>query len=271
MKGGLTLLFGAILLSHQLAGQVVFSPRGNPTSTSKVDTTAPTAQAKHPAFRVSCFDSGEHTAANKSADELIHYTRIDSLLGQAADTLFGEIEHRKLIATKSAGWLQYVPAIPPVRYLSWQDYRVSSRFGWRVHPVGGDAQLHNGLDLPQPAGTPVYATADGVVKWVIWEPDGLGLGVCIEHPTGYQSIYGHLSTHAVQRGDDVRRGELIGRVGNTGRSTRPHLHYTVRYQGKPVDPARYCFLWVKLARNEWLRSAGPKVSPAQETRGNRGK
>lgn len=255
MKSRLTLLLGASIISHQLVAQVVFSPRSNPSSMSKIDKTAQATEPNHPACTVSYFNSTVYTAADKSADEQDYYRRIDSLLGQAADTLFREVEHRKLVNPKSVGWLHYVPAIPPVRFLSWQDYRVSSRFGWRMHPVGGDARLHNGLDLPQPAGTPVYATANGVVKWVSWQPDGLGLGVCVEHPTGYQSIYGHLSAYIVQQGDVVRRGTLIGRVGNTGRSTGSHLHYTVLYQGKPVDPARYCFLWMKWVQNEDIRPA----------------
>ena len=101
----------------------------------------------------------------------------------------------------------------------------------------------------------MFATADGIVKWISWQPNGLGLAVCLEHPTtGYQSIYGHLSGYAVREGDRVRRGTLIGRVGSTGHSTGPHLHYTILYRGKPVDPARYCFLWMKMARTEELRS-----------------
>ncbi|WP_425291197.1 M23 family metallopeptidase [Spirosoma linguale] len=101
------------------------------------------------------------------------------------------------------------------------------------------------MDIAQPAGTPVYATAFGVVKWVKWEVDGLGLAVCIKHPTGYESIYGHLSTHAVRERNIIQQGAIIGQVGSTGRSTGPHLHYAILFQGKPVDPDRYCFLWIK--------------------------
>lgn len=222
-------------------------------------------------FSVSYFDSMAHQPTVEPLNSRNPYSRIDSLLAQAADSLFGAVEKRGMGgpgSSRATEWLPFVPAIPPLRFATWQDYQVSSRFGWRIHPIGGDARQHNGLDLPQPTGTPVFATADGVVIGASWQPDGLGLSVCIEHPTGYQTIYGHLSTHLVQRGDKVRRGALIGRVGSTGRSTGPHLHYTILYRGKPVDPARYCFLWVKLARTGWSQtgwvgSAGPATLPAR--------
>jgi len=201
------------------------------------------------AFRVTYFDSTGHPKPQPVARSQAFYHRVDSLLAQAADSLLGDNSYQNRTDKSLASRLQFVPAIPPVRYNRWQDYRVSSRFGWRQHPIGGDTRLHNGLDLPQPAGTPVFATADGIVKWVCWQPDGLGLGVCIEHPTGYQSNYGHLSAYSVRKGDAVVRGTQIGRVGSSGRSTGPHLHYAVQYRGQPVDPARYCFLWIKLARS----------------------
>lgn len=217
-------------------------------------------------FRVSYFDSTAHRAIGETLSSRNQYDRIDSLLAHVADSLFGEVEKQemvgqRLMSSRTAERLSFMPAIPPLRLANWQDYQVSSRFGWRIHPIGGDVRLHNGLDLPQPTGTPVFATADGVITSISWQPDGLGLSVCIEHPTGYQTIYGHLSTYLVQRGDKVRRGALIGRVGSTGRSTGPHLHYTILYRGKPVDPARYCFLWVKLAR--MFQSAGPATLPAR--------
>lgn len=271
LKHLLTLSFSATISSHSLVAQVIFSQAGKPASASQTDTVANINRPELPGFTVSYFDSTAHATHQESVRNQRAYSRIDSLLGQAADSLFREIEQREGVVRsptlgRAAERLQFVPAIPPVRFATWQDYQVSSRFGWRIHPIGGDTRLHNGLDMPQPTGTPVYATAFGVVKWTSWQPDGLGLSICVEHPTGYQTIYGHLSAYSVRQGENVRRGALIGRVGSTGRSTGPHLHYTILYRGKPVDPARYCFLWVKLARTGWWRLAGPETLPTRRAK-----
>ena len=135
-----------------------------------------------------------------------------------------------------------IPSILPVRLRSYDDSRVSSAYGLRVHPISGRLQNHAGIDLPQPRFTSVYATADGVVDRVVWQPNGMGLAVYIVHPSGYQTGYGHLEDHSVLVGEVVRRGQVIGRVGSTGLATGPHLHYTVLMGTQPVDPASYCFL-----------------------------
>lgn len=248
LSSSLLLSFIAFFQSHQLDAQVVFSePKGSIVQSGS-DTIG-----SHAGLRVSYFDSKTLAKGVVPGNGKNDFDQIDSLLGKTADSLFRITAEESFSGTTSTH-LGLIPAIPPVRFLRWQDYRVSSRFGWRQHPIGGDIRLHNGIDLPQPAGTPVFATADGVVERISWQPNGLGLAMCLEHATGYQSIYGHLSGYAVREGDKVKRGTLIGRVGSTGRSTGPHLHYTILYQGKPVDPARYCFLWMKLARIEELRS-----------------
>lgn len=138
-----------------------------------------------------------------------------------------------------------VPSIPPLRVLSRKQYRISSLFGERCHPITGQRHLHNGIDFPQPAGTPVYATADGYVQHVGLKPDGLGLSVRIGHSSGYVTTYGHLSRYEVQPGQWVRRGQPIGQIGHTGTATGPHLHYIVQFRGRNVDPMRHCFLAVE--------------------------
>ncbi|GAB3789329.1 hypothetical protein GCM10028818_57690 [Spirosoma horti] len=135
-----------------------------------------------------------------------------------------------------------IPSILPVRLRSYEDFRISSAYGLRVHPISGRLQNHAGIDLPQPRFTAVYATADGVVDRVVWQPAGMGLAVYIVHPSGYQTGYGHLEDHSVLVGEVVRRGQVIGRVGSTGLATGPHLHYTVLAGTQPVNPASYCFL-----------------------------
>lgn len=135
-----------------------------------------------------------------------------------------------------------VPSILPVRLKSLHEFRISSAYGSRIHPISGRVHHHAGIDLPQPRWTPVYATADGVVDRILWQPGGIGLAIYIAHQSGYQTGYGHLEDHSVLVGESVRRGQVIGRVGSTGLSTGPHLHYTVLADTTPVDPASYCFL-----------------------------
>jgi len=118
------------------------------------------------------------------------------------------------------------------------DYVMTSGFGMRTHPVLGGRRNHKGIDLAQPTGTPVYATADGIVSMA--EPfSSYGNYIQIEHGGQIQTRFGHLSGFAVVAGEQVHKGQLIGYVGTTGRSTGPHLHYEVRVAGEAVDPRPY--------------------------------
>lgn len=114
---------------------------------------------------------------------------------------------------------------------------LTSGFGMRSHPLLGGRRWHSGIDLAAPTGTPIAATGDGIVGLADWA-GGYGLLVSIEHGGGLQTRYGHLSQLAVQRGQSVRRGDVIGYVGSTGRSTGPHLHYEMRINGAAIDPRR---------------------------------
>ena len=115
---------------------------------------------------------------------------------------------------------------------------MSSSYGMRTHPVLGGRRSHNGVDLAGPTGTPVYATADGVVGKAEWF-SSYGNYIQIEHGGEMETRYAHLSGYNVTAGQRVRKGDLIGFVGSTGRSTGPHLHYEVRISGQPVDPRPY--------------------------------
>ena len=116
--------------------------------------------------------------------------------------------------------------------------RLTSGYGMRSHPVLGGRRQHNGVDLAAAHGTPVYATADGLVgKAQYW--GSYGNYVQLEHGGELQTRYAHLSSYAVSAGDMVVKGQLIGFIGSTGRSTGPHLHYEVRVAGEPVDPRPY--------------------------------
>lgn len=115
---------------------------------------------------------------------------------------------------------------------------VTSNFGYRRHPISGGHKLHAGIDLSAPTGTPVYATALGVVGTAGWQ-GGYGLLIQLSHAENHSTRYGHLSRIAVRPGQIVEPGQLIGYVGSTGRSTGPHLHYEVRINGAAIDPVPY--------------------------------
>lgn len=115
---------------------------------------------------------------------------------------------------------------------------LTSGFGMRTHPVLGGRRQHHGIDLAAPTGTPVYATADGVVTRADWY-SSYGLFISLNHGASMETRYAHLSRLAVAEGDNVKKGDLIGYVGSTGRSTGPHLHYEVRVDGLAVNPIPY--------------------------------
>jgi murein DD-endopeptidase MepM/ murein hydrolase activator NlpD len=115
---------------------------------------------------------------------------------------------------------------------------MTSHYGMRTHPILGGARKHEGIDLAAPTGTPVYAPADGFVARASWF-SSYGNFIEIEHGGELETRYGHLSGYAVAAGDQVHKGQLIGYVGTTGRSTGPHLHYEVRVAGAAVDPSPY--------------------------------
>lgn len=115
---------------------------------------------------------------------------------------------------------------------------MTSNFGMREHPVLGGMRQHKGVDLAAPVGTPVYAPADGMVSRASWF-SSYGLYISLEHGGAMQTRFGHLSRLNVAEGQMVHKGDLIGFVGTTGRSTGPHLHYEVRVNGEAVNPVPY--------------------------------
>ena len=123
-----------------------------------------------------------------------------------------------------------VPSIMPL-----QDARLTSGFGMRTHPVLGGRRSHKGIDLAAPTGTPIYATADGIVDRAE-RFSSYGLFIEIEHGAELETRYAHIARLAVSAGQRVKKGDLIGYVGSTGRSTGPHLHYEVRISGVAVNP-----------------------------------
>jgi murein DD-endopeptidase MepM/ murein hydrolase activator NlpD len=132
-----------------------------------------------------------------------------------------------------------------------EGFHFTSGFGMRVHPVLGGRRQHKGIDLAAPVGTPVYATADGEVSKAEWF-SSYGLYVSMEHGGDIQTRFGHMSRLNVAAGQMVHKGDLIGYVGTTGRSTGPHLHYEVRVAGEAVNPMPY------MQTGEMLAAADPR-------------
>ena len=133
--------------------------------------------------------------------------------------------------------LASLPAIQPVS--NKQLNRIASGYGMRIDPVYGTPKMHKGLDFTAPQGTPIYATGDGVVKKTGNAGDGYGNHVEINHGYGYETLYGHMVRIKVRGGQRVKRGEIIGWVGSTGKSTGPHCHYEVSINGANVNPVYF--------------------------------
>ena len=150
------------------------------------------------------------------------------------DLKLEEIKQQELLQNlaSQAGFLNSTPTIWPA------DGWISSGFGQRISPFTGKSEFHGALDISAPLGTPIYATAPGKVVQAESEP-ATGLTVTLDHQGGLSSVYGHMQRLEVALGQKVGRGDVIGHVGNTGRSSGPHLHYEVRLSGVPVNPMRY--------------------------------
>lgn len=132
-----------------------------------------------------------------------------------------------------------MPAIMPISNKSLKS--TASGWGYRFHPIYKIRQFHYGMDFTAPVGTKVYATGDGVVRDVQTIGGGYGRWIMIDHGFDYKTMYAHLSGFSVKIGDQVKRGQVIGYVGNSGTSTGPHLHYEVHKNGEPVNPQYYYF------------------------------
>jgi murein DD-endopeptidase MepM/ murein hydrolase activator NlpD len=113
--------------------------------------------------------------------------------------------------------------------------RISSQFGWRKDPFTGQRRFHNALDIAAPAGTPIKCTRDGKVT-VVGYSRMFGKYIIVAHPDGYQSLYAHMSVTSAERGERVRQGDVLGKVGTTGHTTGPHVHFAIYKNTRPVNP-----------------------------------
>ena len=133
-------------------------------------------------------------------------------------------------------------ALPAIQPVSNKDLsRMASGFGYRIHPIYKTKKFHYGMDFSAKTGTPIYATADGKIAKVSRRRRGFGNHVVIDHGFGYKTLYAHMQKYIVKKGQKVKRGEVIGYVGNTGTSVAPHLHYEVHKNGRKINPVNFYY------------------------------
>lgn len=141
------------------------------------------------------------------------------------------------MALRKSDMMASIPAIQPVKNKELK--RVASGFGRRIDPYYKKLKFHYGVDFSAPKGTPIYATGNGTVSKTKRSRRGFGNHIVIDHGYGYQSLYAHMIKYTVRKGQKVKRGDIIGYVGSTGKSTAPHLHYEVHKDGKKINPVYY--------------------------------
>ncbi|HLU87825.1 MAG TPA: M23 family metallopeptidase [Taishania sp.] len=176
--------------------------------------------------------------SNYSSGELMRQTSLK--MDQLEQRILGQslsLRELQQLAKDKERMLSCIPAIQPVNNKDLK--KLISGFGWRVDPIYKTSRMHTGVDFSANIGTDVYATGDGVVEVVESDTWGYGKSIVINHGFGYKTRYAHLSAFKVKVGKKVKRGELIGLVGNTGKSTGPHLHYEVELNGKKINPINF--------------------------------
>ena len=173
----------------------------------------------------------------KNSQAIIETTKkIDRLTSQLVvqSKSFDEVFE---MARNKARMLASIPAILPIEK---GQGSIISGYGMRYHPILKYRRMHWGIDITAPSGTPIYATADGTISFN-GRKGGYGKTCMIDHGYGYQTLYGHMKTITVRNGQKVKRGEIIGYVGNTGLSQSPHVHYEVIYNNQKVNPVNYFY------------------------------
>lgn len=198
------------------------------------------------------------SAGETDADkEIITKTRFKNLLAMNNEQLISSTSDRVALLSKELAqqsksldkilslakskekFLSSIPAIQPVK--NEQLKHMASGFGYRSDPFTKARKMHKGMDFTSPTGTPVYATGDGVVRRADAGASGFGNHIVINHGFGYETLYAHLSRYNCRPGKRVKRGDVIGFVGSTGRSQAPHLHYEVHKGGRVVNPINFYY------------------------------
>lgn len=208
------------------------------------------------------------------SDTLVSSIKVDSL-NHVRDSLelvllstsmtYDQIEEILQCVPAESSCFNLLPSVLPVD-VPLESFRVSSPFGLRRHPIHKQFRFHGGVDVKAATGLPVKATAKGVVSQVGFDKE-LGAFIRLRHAFGFETVYGHLRGYCVQPGQQVELNQEIGRVGQTGLTTGPHLHYVIKKNGSMIDPFQFCFL---LRRRLWLyynsRPTGTGISASSSTR-----
>jgi murein DD-endopeptidase MepM/ murein hydrolase activator NlpD len=172
-----------------------------------------------------------------NSELVINTTKKTDKLSKQLFVLSKSYDEISLLASKKKDLLACIPAIQPVN--NKQLGMISSGFGIRIDPIYKVKKFHSGLDFTARVGTPVYATGDGKVLEAEYNRGGYGMAILLDNGFGYQTLFAHLSKFYVRPGQKVKRGELIGAVGNTGKSTAPHLHYEVHKGKDRLNPVYF--------------------------------
>lgn len=174
-----------------------------------------------------------------NSEMIIDVTRNMDILSKQLYVQSKSLDEIVNLAENKEKLLAAIPAIQPVENKNLK--RMASGYGWRTDPFNKSRKFHGGMDFSAPTGTPIYATGDGVVFRADQRSAGYGKHVRINHGFGYKTLYAHMSKINVRQGQRVKRGDLIGFVGNTGRSSGPHLHYEVFKDDKRINPINFYY------------------------------
>ena len=178
-----------------------------------------------------------------SSEEIVYYTALKSDSLMALDQRSASMYDVLMI--KGENRAEMLPRIPAIQPIENRDLTlIASGFGHRVHPIYKIMKMHSGIDFSAPVGTPVMSTGDGVVERVTRTERGLGNQILIDHGYGYKTLYACMDELGIGYGKRVKRGEVLGTVGESGLSVAPHLHYEVQFNGEAVNPINYFFLEV---------------------------
>ena len=174
-----------------------------------------------------------------NSDLIINATKRLDVLSKQTVVQSRSLDEIERLAANKAELIEAIPSIQPIKN---QDLtRMASGYGYRTDPFTKKRRFHYGMDFTARKGTPIYATGNGVVKRADNRSSGYGKHIRIDHDFGYVSLYAHLSKYNVRRGQRVKRGDIIGYVGNTGRSVGPHLHYEIFKDKKRINPLNFYY------------------------------
>ena len=174
-----------------------------------------------------------------SSEMIINTTKQIDILSKMLVVQSNSLEEIQELAERKEELLAAIPSIQPVRKEDLK--RMASGFGWRIDPFTKSRKKHYGMDFSAVRGTPIYATGDGKIARADNRASGYGNHIRVDHGFGYVSLYAHLNKYNVKKGQKVKRGDIIGYVGNTGRSVASHLHYEIFKDGKKINPLNFYY------------------------------